>query len=639
MNDSKPRSEMQALIRARRLDKALELAIELGTNPAADIETLLVCAQIALHARESALAMSYANRIGALDPNRFDGLLVAANAYRIVGNFPQAESLLEAQSKRFKLAPHHEGRRLQQLGLLALDRGQFHDAVKLLDRASRLRPTDVQILCELGHASELSGNAPAARRLFLRALKLEPDNFLALRNAAAAELNIGRVEAAYSYADTARKIDSRSAELASGWLLAATSLPTIDAERLRDFHLEYAEQFEDASETRVAEFKTPADKPVLRIGYFSHHFRQFPLSSFVPHVMRAHDRSRFRVYAFSVGGMPDASTREYVDAVDEFFDLSTMSDAAAAAKIREQGIDVLIDLSGYTLGNRFSILRLRPAAIQCSWLGYLTTTGARAMDYHITDSAANPRGATEHLFSEKLIRLPYSQYTYRPVLQTEVDQGTAFERSGFVTFGMFTAATKLNADALCVFAEVLSRCPKSRIKMLALSKDAQDVIAEIFNRFGVARSRIEFFGKKSLADYFRALSDVDIVLDSFPYVGGTVVCDTLWMGVPTVSMWLPRGFGGASRSILSAVGLADLVAADRNGYIDLAVQLANDTARLKHLKSTLRGVMLASPLMQTTRFARALEFALCIAWKRRLAGLPPQHIDAPHPDSPTTVVN
>ena len=499
------------------------------------------------------------------------------------------------------------GKRLFDLGIGHLDQNRNAEALKVLEQAVRLCPVDVDLLCVLGHAQERMGLPEAGRQSFTRAHKLDPRHALALRNLASAELNIGNAETALQLADAAYAIEPSNQELASIMLLAATTNMSVSAEALCARIAREANAREQSVEV-LPTWPESAPLPTpIRIGYFSHHFYRFPLASYLPHVMAAHHRSQFRVYAFAAHGTMDQVTDQYVQSVDEFHDLSTMDDEAAARYIRKLNIDILIDMSGLTLANRFGILARRPARIQMSWLGYFSTCGGHAIDFHITDQFANPPGMTEHLFTEKLLRLPHCQYAYQPLVADVPVAPSPVKTNGHVTFGWFCAPAKLNGTALRSYAAIVSAVPDSRIVFVTPSRDLQKQISAAFSHAGVKRNRITFLSRLAPEAYFRALSSVDINLDCFPMVGGTAVCDSLWMGTPVVSMFLPRGFGGASSSVLNAVGLGEWVANDVASFIDIAIRMAKAHEQLTALRQTLRQTMQQSPLMDTDLLCRALE--------------------------------
>lgn len=620
-------TEVLNLIHARKFDDAFRLADRLVEAQPDNVEKLILAGEAALHAQRNAEANEYAMRVLRLVPTSGEAFLISAKAFRRSQEFAEAERLLTAESRRYHFKGQLEGKRLQELGLLYLETGRIEQALKMLERAQRSRPTDVQLLCELGHVRGQLGQADASREAFERAYRLDPNYFLAIRNMASALLNAGDAEAGLKLAERAMDIDPDDQELATVWLLAATSSMSVDAKALLACHRQYSSCADSIGVVKPLMHRKPTanDGPrIFNIGYFSHHFHLFPLASFLPQILRAHDRTQFRVFALSMGNRCDDWTRTYVDCADEFHDLSTMSDLEAATRIGALGIDMVVDMSGYTSEHRFSVLRHRPASVQMSWLGYLASTGSSAIDYHLTDAQANPVGECDALFVEKLIRLPHSQYSYLPLVETAEPCAAPHERNGCITFGFFSASTKLNLQSIETFAKILRETPGSRIHFYAQSQQLRKAVQDVFAKAGVKRHRIVFLTKQVLPEYFSALSNVDILLDSFPFVGGTTICDALWMGVPAVSMFLPRGFGGASRSVLHAVGHPEWVATSSEAYIDIACRLAQDFVLLGRLRRELRGQMRASPLMDADATARALECAYRQVWETACTGEPPE---------------
>jgi|GEM_PF-7039029 len=507
-----------------------------------------------------------------------------------------------------KLTAAQTSKQLLEEGIAYLDARRHHEAHRVLKEAIRLSPADAELLCVLGHAQEQVGLLEEGRNSFVRAHKLAPKNALALRNLASAELNIGKPDIALKLANEAIALDPDNTDLAAILLLAATSSASVDAAALLAIHKRVASRYDaivDAATPHAP--KTFTTSSVIRIGYFSHHFYRFPLASFLPHVMALHDRQRFRIYAFAPHGTMDDISDQYVQSTDEFHDLSALDDAEAAQYIRALDIDILIDLSGLTITHRFGILAHRPARVQMSWLGYFSSCGCRAIDFHITDAFANPPGITEQFFSETLLRLPSTQYAYRPLVADIEVSASPVRQNGYVTFGWFSAPTKLNIESLSAYAKIVAAVPDSRITFFAVSRDLQKFIADVFSKHHIKRNRISFMPRAAPRDYFRALSTVDICLDSFPMTGGTTVCDALWMGTPVISMFSARGFGGASSSVLNNVGASECIAHDIDSLIKLTVALADNRLKLIDYRGLLREKMKASPLMNTQDVCSMLE--------------------------------
>ena len=623
-------AEIISLTRERKFAEAFRVAASLAELQPSSVAALLLAGEAALRVQNNAEANQYAMRVLRISPASGEALLLSATAFRCSREFAEAERILTTAGRDVKFTGQLEGRRLQEMGLLYLETGRLDQSLKMLERAQRLRPTDVQLLCELGHVREQLGESEPSRDAFERAYRLDPTYFLAIRNMASTALNAGDAESGLAFARAAIAIAPDDQELATVWLLAATSALCVNAPTLLEYHVQYSQRAESELGAKLldrAPLVAGDSQRVLKIGYFSHHFHQFPLASFLPHVLKAHDKTQVYIYALSMGRTVDHMTKSYVACVDEFHDLSTMSNLEAANRIRSLDIDIVVDMSGYTSENRFSVLRHRPAAVQMSWLGYLASTGGRAIDYHVTDAHANPPGQCESLFIEKLIRLP-SQYAYRPMVETPDPDTSPCSLNGRVTFGFFSAATKLNVDSLQAFATILTATPDSHLHFYAQSARLRKRVLDVLGREGVKRHRVVFFNKQALPEYFSALSKVDILLDSFPFVGGTTICDALWMGVPTVSMFLARGFGGAASSVLHAVGHPELVANSIDEYVQIACKLAEDPARLSDLRSRLRNTMLSSALMDVGATTRSLEQAYQLAWDAYCRGTPPAPITA-----------
>jgi protein O-GlcNAc transferase len=503
--------------------------------------------------------------------------------------------------------------------------GNFSAARKLLERIVKRTPTDTDRLAQLGHVQERLGLVDESYQTFRRAYRLDEGNFLAAKNMLSAELNAGRAEAALTIAD---KIVDRAGddhEFYSMWLLAATSSPDVTAQDLRARHERYASKFDLTGPE--SSWTAPAiDKQrVVHIGYFSHHFYAFPLAAFLPNILRLHDRKNFKVFAFAAAGKIDDITREYVAAADEYYDLASMSDDEAAACIRNCQIDVLIDVSGLVHGNRFSILRKRVARLQMSWLGYLGSYGSNAIDYQITDQYATPPETADAIVREKCIWLSGSQFPYAPRSVASTKNVLVLPPAS-TTFGVFCASTKLNRVFLDAIAQILDEVEGSRLCVVAQSRVLRETILNALSQRRVKASRVTFLPHLPLEEYFSALAHVDIVLDSFPHTGGTTVCDALWMGTPVIAHFSARVFGGGAASVLSVVGLDKLVARAAQEYVAIAVAFAQDAERRQYLRSELAARFRSSAICDHERTRLLLEQGVVTAFRKSLAGEPPEHI-------------
>jgi protein O-GlcNAc transferase len=559
-------------------------------------------------------------------------MIDAIVALRAAKDFTFAEAKLHELRLRTPASGLFESHRLQQLGLLYVDTQRYAEALKPLQTALRSRPTDVQLLCEIGFVFEQLGDKDKAALFAERAAAIDPTHYLAQRNRFATLLTLGRNEEALSIADAIIGQAGVDHEMHSMWLFAAIACPEIDANALFQRHQQYAQlccshatrpTLDHRRSTAGGQLGGQSSK--LHIGYFGHHFYRFPIASFLPSVLRAHDKSNFRVSIFSADGTFDEVSRQYVELVDDFYDLATMTDDEAADFIRSKGVQVLVDVSGLTNKNRFGIVCRRPADVHVSWLGYLGSTGSDAIDYHLTDRFSFDPNLHADLFSEKLIVLANSQFPYSPFSTDALPDRTADPQR--VKLGYFGTAVKSNRRIFECIAQVMAACGNTSLSCLASCTSMEVWIRKIFLSSGVRANRVRFVRHLPLPDYLEQLRDCDLVLDSFPYTGGTTTCDALWMGTPVLSMCLPRLFGVAAASVLSAIGLTSMIVTDEASYIARATELCQNSVELDRIAAGLRLRMESSSLLDHGEFTRQLEnvYGCVVANFRR--GEKPQHFD------------
>jgi predicted O-linked N-acetylglucosamine transferase (SPINDLY family) len=305
--------------------------------------------------------------------------------------------------------------------------------------------------------------------------------------------------------------------------------------------------------------------------------------------------------------------------VDQWRDITALTDPAAAETIdHADRIDILIDLAGHTGNNRAALMGRGAAPVQFTYLGYPATTGIPAVQYRITDAIADPPGMTESLHTEQLVRLPDCFLCYRPDddAPATLDASPAQSR-GYVTFGSFNNFAKITQEMLNCWAQIVRAVPDSRMIFKARSLGSTDVqrrVFELFERHGVARDRIMMHGWTRYDQRHAIVASADIALDSFPYHGTTTTCETLWLGVPWITLSGRSHVSRVSASILTVIGCPELIAKDPEEYSSKAIALANDLPRLTQYRTTLRASMQRSPLLDRTSFVAKLENAYRAAW-------------------------
>lgn len=287
----------------------------------------------------------------------------------------------------------------------------------------------------------------------------------------------------------------------------------------------------------------------------------------------------------------------------------SLDDEQAADMIIRDRIDILVDLSGHTRGNRLGLFALKPAALQLTWLGYLNTTGMEAMDYRITDSLLDPQDISDRCHKEQLIRLDPASWCYRAPGDVPEIKAPPCDSNGYVTFGSFNHVAKLNRNVLECWSRILLQCPDSRLKLLGVPDDGATAqrLVEAFLRRGIARERLQILGRLPRKEFLLDMSQTDIALDPFPYCGGATTCESLWMGLPVIALAGDFGFARSSSAVIAQAGQGESIANSERGYIEKAIALAE--SGVSQLRKSMRDRLRSSELMNEDGFVRRLETA------------------------------
>jgi predicted O-linked N-acetylglucosamine transferase (SPINDLY family)/glycosyltransferase involved in cell wall biosynthesis len=498
-------------------------------------------------------------------------------------------------------------------GVIYKDFRRGGDAVMAFYAAVKLEPTNVSYLNNLGAAAFEIGLNSEALDCFEQAVEKNP-NLPTARN------NIGNL-----LKDRARGMDAlphykKSMELnpedrdpQNNFLLCHMYIPDMDPKVVFEEHkkwgLKTAKKFPSAFK-----FKPREAGGKIRVGFLSADLCHHPVAHFIEPIFRGYDREQFEFIAYGDQRKSDEFSARFATQVDLWRETSSYNERALAKLIYEDRVDILFELAGHTAYNRLGVFALKPAPLQVSYLGYPGTTGLPTMDFRITDGFADPRGTTEHLHTEKLIRVPECAWCFEPdAAAPEVDPLPAL-KNGFVTFGCFNNMAKLNAALFETWAEILLRVPGSHLRLKARTLTDDGVRKELkayFTERGIEEDRLDFFGHtKKIGDHLNHYHSVDIALDSFPYHGTTTTCEAMWMGCPVVTRAGKTHVSRVGVSLLNAVGLQEFIADTREDYIEKAVALAGRTERLEELRVGMRERLRQSVLMDEKRFVQGFEKAL-----------------------------
>jgi len=501
------------------------------------------------------------------------------------------------------------------LGRVLLDVRKYQAAVTAFSNAVALRPTSPgYILLSIAHGGleDLDGALAATRK----AAEIDPNSADA-HDALGGELKwTGQLEAGLAELRRALELNphhqTAHSKLVYGMLMQDG--PTL-AEILAA-HVQWAKQ----QTGLIVPLRRPRNQAVpdrrLRVGYISNNFRSQAVSLFVLPILQHHDRAAVEIFCYSDIEIPDAVTARFQSYANHWRESWSLSDEQLARKIREDRIDILVELTGHIGKGRLGALAYRPAPVQISYIGYQGTTGLPAVDYVLTDEWTDPPGIGEQNYVEKPYRLPGSFFVYEPPANAPLVGPLPAKTAGHITFGCQNAVQKATARAVKLWAAVMSAVPGS--KMMLMTTRCTETNQRLLGQFaaaGITANRVQLVQRTGPAEYYRRYNSIDIALDPVPFNGHTTTCDAAWMGCPTVTLSgkiYAHRYGG---SVLRNLNLPELATESEEAYIAAAVELANDPDRLAALRSSLRFTMQGSLITDGKRFTRNLEQAYREMWR------------------------
>jgi predicted O-linked N-acetylglucosamine transferase (SPINDLY family) len=511
------------------------------------------------------------------------------------------------------------------LGSVLKDLGEFTEAESAYRTATALQPSYADAWSNLAWLLGSAGRAGDAEDAARRALTLDPSDANALNNLGSAVLLQERLDEARGCFAEALRLRPGFAVAHSNLLFCLNYLPDIGADAIAAAYREWNDRHARPLDPRAATFaREPAPERVLRVGYVSADFRHHAVSFFVEPLIAAHDRSAVEITCYADVVRPDEVTKRFRELADRWRPIVGISDAALAEMIRADEIDILVDLSGHTAGNRLLTFARRPAPIQVAhMIGSGTTTGLSAIDAFLTDERLAPPGS-EACFSERLIRLPRIPIAYAPPAGMPDVTPLPARAKGHVTFGCFSRLMRINDGVIETWSEILRRLPDACLMLNSKPFQEQrtrETFVARFGRHGIEPERVACLFTTPQPATWRAYGGIDIALDPFPHNAGTTTIEALWMGVPVVSLADRPPVGRFGAAILGALEMDDWCTADRDRYVDRAIAAASDIEALEALRASLRERFRSSPLADGAGLARAVEEAFRSLWRQRLATL------------------
>jgi len=575
----------------------------------------------------------------------------------------QVEEAIAAYRRATELRPEHAEAH-QNLGAALCDQGQLEAAVAALSRALELRPGSAEAHYNLGNALREQGRPDEAAAAYRRAIELKPDYREPQNNLANTHKAQGRLEEAIAAFRCAAECSWADAAMQSNLILTLHFVPGLEARVIQEEQARWNRRFSDPVKPFLRPHVHDRDpERRLRIGYVSADLRDHTLGRNLMPLFRRHDHRRFEVIGYAGVAHPDHLTDQIRAHADQWRSTVGLPDETLAEMIRQDGVDILVDLSLHTARNRLPVFAREPAPVQVSFAGYPGSTGVDGIGYRISDKYLEADAGIEAGASEmgdgnaecgvrsaeceiptqrctagsasqigdsgpdiphSAFQIPHSErvflidsfWCYDPCGMEVAVNGLPAKAGGRITFGSLNNFTKINEPVLKLWSRLMKEAAGSRLLLLSPRGSHRQRTLETLQREGVAEDRVEFIEPRPRQEYLELYHQVDVMLDPFPYGGHTTSLDAMWMGVPVVSLAGAQIVSRAGLSQVSNLGLQELVAFSEDEYVRIALDLAGDLPRLAELRATLRSRMAASVLMDGERFARGIENACRAMWRQ-----------------------
>jgi predicted O-linked N-acetylglucosamine transferase (SPINDLY family) len=597
-------------------------------------------------------AMRICTQILKKSPDYPDALHLLGLGHHQLGN---AEKAIEYINRAIGIAPKEPALH-NNLGEIHRLNGELSSAQKCYEKALQLQPDHVSAHNNLGIVlSELGRHEDAVNR-YQRSLSINPDFGPALKNLANTLVESGKLDEAIRHYRAAIRLNPSDAELYNNLGTALAEQRQFNEANLAFqkaiglnpeysaahsnlcFTLNYASELSLADyfkahrnwaamvESSRSQFQHNLElfnkNRRIRIGYVSADLRSHSVSYFFEILLKHHNPDAVDVYCYSDVKAPDKVTHRLQSLCPSWTSIVGQSDEEVARKIQKDRVQVLVDLAGHSAANRLPLFALKPAPVQVSWLGYPGTTGLKRIDYRFTDEIADPVGDSEAFHSEELWRLPRGFLCFQG--EPESPSPAAKTASDQICFGSFNNLSKTNHNVVQVWANILNALPRASLylksRQLADASIRQHIQRE-FATAGIEPQRIELQGRVNHRNHHLELYDkVDIALDTFPYNGTTTTCEALLMNVPVVTLRGDRHASRVGASILTQIGLTELIADSTDEYIELALKLAGDSDYRTDLSNGLRQRLQSSDLCNGPQFAQDVETAYQSMWQRYADG-------------------
>jgi len=541
-------------------------------------------------------------RAAQYDPNLIDAHYSLGMALISKGD---AAAALDAYRRVIELDPNNADAH-NNLAIALKDLGRVGEAVESYRRAIQLNPGIAEMHYNLGNAQRIQGRLDDATESYRQAIQLKPDYSDAHSNLGLNLADQGCLDEAITSCRRAIQLKPDNPFSHINLLYALYHHPDVDSRTL----LEESRQWARSLPPDSLPYSPPIDRAEnrrLKIGYLSPFFGMCADAHFIYPLLANHDRAHFEIFCFSRAIREDEIAGRMRPFTDHWFDIRRLSTDAAGDLIRDQKLDILVLMSQPADGCQ-TIAARRLAPIQINWLTFASaTTGLQSFDYRISDPFIDPPQMDESAYAEKIVRLPATAWSYDPLVDSPPVNSLPVLNNGYITFGSFNRISKINSAVVETWARIMHAVQKSRLNILAIPGSHRQRLLDQFRHARIDPGRIEFFDRQSRFEYLQQYHRIDITLDAFPFVGHTTAMDSLWMGVPIVTLAGRTCVGGPAASALQNLGLSHLIAKTQDQLVSIATGLARDSANLANLRAGLRQKMQVSPLTDARQFAQEMQ--------------------------------
>jgi protein O-GlcNAc transferase len=551
-------------------------------------------------------------RVLELQPDHADAHNNLGNAFL---NRGELDAALASYQRAVEVNPEFAAA-YYNLGTAFQKAGSLDVAMACHRKALTIQPEFWEAHSALGAALAKEGKFDEAIEAYHRAIEIAPHAATPHNNLGASLREMGRLDEALAEFWRAVELNPEYVAADSNFVYLLGFHPDIDAAANNEEHRRWNERrgVPLAASIRPHENDRGPDRR-LRIGYVSPEFRHHCQSFFTVPLFSHHNHAQFESFCYSDVIKADSMTPIIASFADHWRNIAGLADEHVAEIIRQDQIDILVDLTMHMSSSRPLLFARKPAPVQVCWLAYPGTTGLTAIDYRLTDPYLDPPGVGDQYYSEQSIRLPDTFWCYCPSAATPDVNELPSLASGSITFGSLNNFSKVNDLVLLLWSRVLHAVAGSRLAILAPEGSCRDRTLTTLAQHGIDAERIRFFSRQPMQLYFSLYHQIDIGLDTFPANGHTTSLDSYWMGVPVVTIVGKTVLGRAGLSQLTNLGLSELIAHNPDQFVAIAASLASDIPRLTHLRHTLRQRMITSPLMDAPRFARNMEATYRQMWQ------------------------